>query len=428
MVKMSRSILIGVGVAIVAVVIAVVAVNYWYAGRALPPEIKIGFLVDLRDAVDQNAVKAAQLAVREINEKGGLLGRPVKLLIEDYKGEVPLAVSAYEKLVTKDQCVLVIIGKCAEFGLAVQERGAQLYKEYPHILMTQAATAEFTDRVLRDYEKYKFSMRVVYNTRDQIDFGIQFLKYVKEKLNIKKVALLYEDYVWTKIYRDGDPAWGYKPYREYLKDLGLEVVYEATIAPGEKMFLPIFEAIAKSGADWIEAYACAYIDTITMAKQWAASPARDITLHIGWGAPALPAYWNWTGGACLGVVVCSPNVPFELPPPYPSHKEFLEKLAKEGAAYTWMSLVYNSIKFFAAVVEKAGTVTDVEKLIKVAEQIEVPGTLGTIKLRNDHSAIFKYPPYQVIIWGQWQGPGKLVLVWPPELAQANIKSVRELRG
>jgi len=233
---------------VVLVVVGTLAYMYWYAPRP-PEEIKIGIIYHSGDPVDAIAVKAAQLAVREINEKGGLLGRPVKLLIEDYKGEVPLAVSAYEKLVTKDQCVLVIIGKCAEFGLAVQERGAQLYKEYPHILMTQAATAEFTDRVLRDYEKYKFSMRVVYNTRDQIDFGIQFLKYVKEKLNIKKVALLYEDYVWTKIYRDGDPAWGYKPYREYLKDLGLEVVYEATIAPGEKMFLPIFEAIAKSGAE-----------------------------------------------------------------------------------------------------------------------------------------------------------------------------------
>jgi branched-chain amino acid transport system substrate-binding protein len=413
---------------VVLVVVGTLAYMYWYAPRP-PEEIKIGIIYHSGDPVDAIAVKAGELAVREINEKGGLLGRPVKLLVEDCKGEVPLAVSAYEKLVTKERCIYIVSARGAEVLLAMQERGATLYKEYPHLLSSPVGTDEFCDRVRTDYEKYKFSFRVsAFSNREWTRIAVGFLKDLKEKWGLKKIAVLYEDLVWTKPIRDGDPRFNYPPFREQLKAIGLEVVYEATIAPGEKMFLPIFEAIAKSGAELISGFHLCYIDTVTFCKQWAASPARNTPIIIGWGAPGLLAYWNWTGGACLGGIVPWPQVPFDYPPPCPSFSKTWEKLYKEyGVTWSYRSYLYNDIKFFAAAVEKAGTL-DVEKIIKTMEEIEVPGIVGIMKLdKRTHEPVVGFP--YIDLWmGQWQGSGKLVIIWPPQLAQAELKTLQELRG
>jgi len=57
--------------------------------------IKIGYIGNMAWAVAIDASYAPLLAADEINESGGILGRDVEILIEDSKGEAPLAVAAY---------------------------------------------------------------------------------------------------------------------------------------------------------------------------------------------------------------------------------------------------------------------------------------------------------------------------------------------
>jgi branched-chain amino acid transport system substrate-binding protein len=74
--------------------------------------IKIGFSAPLTGAgafYGQQALWGAQMAVDEINSKGGVLGRQLTLIAEDHRGVPAEAVSTVEKLINVDQ-VSVIIG------------------------------------------------------------------------------------------------------------------------------------------------------------------------------------------------------------------------------------------------------------------------------------------------------------------------------
>ncbi len=73
--------------------------------------LKIGMvdpLTGVYAAVAQNEVTGARLAVAEINAKGGILGRPVELLVEDSANDVGTGVQKARKLIERDQVSFLI--------------------------------------------------------------------------------------------------------------------------------------------------------------------------------------------------------------------------------------------------------------------------------------------------------------------------------
>jgi branched-chain amino acid transport system substrate-binding protein len=67
--------------------------------------IKIGSPYNLTGgyaSIDNPAANGSKLAVKEINAKGGVLGRPLEILIEDGKSDVPTITSVAKKLVEED--------------------------------------------------------------------------------------------------------------------------------------------------------------------------------------------------------------------------------------------------------------------------------------------------------------------------------------
>src|SRR3977135_70530 len=68
--------------------------------------IKIGMvdpLTGVYAAIAQGEVVGAKFAVEEINKKGGILGRPIELLIEDSAKNVGTGVQKTRKLIERDQ-------------------------------------------------------------------------------------------------------------------------------------------------------------------------------------------------------------------------------------------------------------------------------------------------------------------------------------
>jgi branched-chain amino acid transport system substrate-binding protein len=59
-------------------------------------------------AVAQNEVNGARLAVEQINAKGGILGRPVELLVEDSANDVGTGVQKTRKLIERDEVPFII--------------------------------------------------------------------------------------------------------------------------------------------------------------------------------------------------------------------------------------------------------------------------------------------------------------------------------
>jgi branched-chain amino acid transport system substrate-binding protein len=82
-------------------------------------EIRIGVIYDQTGPatpVTVPASKAFKNYFQWVNEKGGINGRKIKLIIEDDRYSIPATISAYKKLLLKDK-VLVLLGPASSHGI-----------------------------------------------------------------------------------------------------------------------------------------------------------------------------------------------------------------------------------------------------------------------------------------------------------------------
>jgi branched-chain amino acid transport system substrate-binding protein len=87
-----------------------VASPFLISARGETP-IKVGMvdpLTGVYSAVAQNEVAGVKLAVEQINAKGGVLGRPIELLIEDSANDVGTGVQKTRKLIERDEVNFII--------------------------------------------------------------------------------------------------------------------------------------------------------------------------------------------------------------------------------------------------------------------------------------------------------------------------------
>src|SRR6202171_4307896 len=73
--------------------------------------VRIGMvdpLTGVYAALAQGEVVGAKFATEEINKKGGILGRPVELLVEDSANDVGTGVQKTRKLIERDQASFII--------------------------------------------------------------------------------------------------------------------------------------------------------------------------------------------------------------------------------------------------------------------------------------------------------------------------------
>ncbi len=392
--------------------------------------IKIGYIGTFSTPWGKTDKFALEESVKELNAAGGILGRPVELVMADTKGEVPLAVAAYKKLVMNDKCLLVFT-EGTEGTMGCAEVASRLYPSYPHIQFSVFASSPIvSDLVATQYNKYKFLFRPYYNVLNTYTGENKLhIDTLKGTMGTKKLALVIEDATWTELYRKGLP--GVVPtMKDFYEKNGLPVVYYQTTDIKEKMFFPIFEKIAASGADSIY-FVGAYTDTIGVAKQWAQSPAKNIDFMLMGGASAYEAFWQMTGGQALGVV----SHQAEIDVPYTvGTVPLLKKMKGMGVSVSMGSGpgCYDGPWIFKKAVETVGNVNDFNAIIKALEKNEVQHKFWTWAFDKRHDAKNGYPPHQPYVYGQFQKNGKYVVVDNPPLLKmtnpgAKFIHVRDLR-
>lgn len=90
--------------------------------------IKVGMYADLSAGTAQwgtDSEKGARLRIKEVNEKGGIMGRPVELIIYDCKLSPTEAVKAYTRLAEQDKVAAVYGSLLSNTALAVSPVAAQ---------------------------------------------------------------------------------------------------------------------------------------------------------------------------------------------------------------------------------------------------------------------------------------------------------------
>ena len=122
--------------------------------------IVIGYVGQVASPGTKPCMDIQKMAVDEINAAGGILGRPVKYIVQDGKGDTSLSVEAARKLIIEDKASFVSVEGRTEISLAFRKTQVTFFKEYPHILVFNGPMgSELTARIIDEAPKYDFCFR-----------------------------------------------------------------------------------------------------------------------------------------------------------------------------------------------------------------------------------------------------------------------------
>ncbi|MBP1727616.1 MAG: transporter substrate-binding protein [Deltaproteobacteria bacterium] len=127
-----------------------------------------------------------EVAAQMINEKGGILKRPVKLIFEDSQGTPEKGRAAVEKLITRDKVVAIVGENHSSVGLVVAEVAHKYGIPFINVNCWSDAIREKGYKEVFGAELAKeLGLKNVLALPENTDFGIGLAKnlgtYLKEK-------------------------------------------------------------------------------------------------------------------------------------------------------------------------------------------------------------------------------------------------------
>ena len=204
------------------------------APPANAPIIRIGLIFPLTGGsadMGNSARVGAQVAVNEINDVGGYLGRKLQLVIRDDEANPDVGLKHAEELVLKEK-VTATIGFCNS-GVAM--KALDVFQKNKHLLFVTCATGTAITAKYPAQESYIFRTAA----RDQLQTQFLVDEIVKRKL--KKVALMVD----TSGYGDA----GLKDLEAALEKAGLKPHAVVRFKVGVKTLADEMKQLKDSGAD-----------------------------------------------------------------------------------------------------------------------------------------------------------------------------------
>ena len=176
------------------------------------------------------SVKAAELVVKDINARGGILGKKVELLIEDDACKPEMATNTATKLVSKK--VDIVMGHICS---GATKAALGIYNDARIIVMSPSAT----NPELTQSGQYPNFFRTIASDDTQAKLEVDF---AMNRLKVKTIAVLHDK---------GDYGKGLAEYaRKFAAATkNVKVVLYEGITPGAVDYSAIVQKIKQSGAE-----------------------------------------------------------------------------------------------------------------------------------------------------------------------------------
>jgi len=255
------------------------------AAAAAGAPIRAGFICPFTGGSSDFGLSArlgAELAVNEINEVGGYLGRPIELVARDDKAQPDEGRRVSEELVLKHK-VDFTVGFC-NTGVAL--KSLDVFQNNQHLLMVPVATGSALT------SKYPAAQSFVFRLSARDTLQAAFLVEEIVRRGHSKVALLAD----TTGYGEG----GFNDVLGFLAAKGLKPVYSARFDVGAKSLLEPMRAARAAGADAVIAYTVGPEFAVLVAGRAEAGLAAP--LFGPWPA-SFRTVWERTAGAAEGVMM-----------------------------------------------------------------------------------------------------------------------------
>lgn len=331
-----------------------------------PAPIKIGNYAAItgKDGTfGDSSTKATRLAIDEINAAGGVLGRPIELVVEDTQSKPGEAATAVKKLITRDKVVALI----GEVTSSRSLEGAGVAQAFNIPMLSPSAT----NPAVTATGDYVFRACFI----DPFQ-GTVLATFAREKLRAKRAALLTSV---SSAYSSG--------LREvFLKEFpkgGGEIVSDQKFSEGDKDFKAQLTAIKAANPDvlFVPAY---YTETGLLAKQ-----ARELGITApliggdGWEAPELLAI----GGSALEG--CSYSTHYSAESPDPKIQAFVQKYRARYDGRTpdgMAALGYDAAYMMVDAIRRAGSTEPAALRDALAATKGFEGVTGRIDMDADRNA------------------------------------------
>jgi branched-chain amino acid transport system substrate-binding protein len=237
--------------ALIAGAVAAVAFLFGSPVQAQEP-IKIGFSMSLTGPLAANGKQALlgmQIWEEEINAKGGLLGRPVKLVYYDDQSQAAPAPGIYTKLLDVDK-VDLIIGPYATVPAAAAMTVAVQRKKVFQILFGLDVNHEFK------YDRFFAMIPSGPDTKPSFTAGF-FEVAAAQNPKPQTAALAFADAEFGQNACEGA--------RQNAKKYDIKIVYDKSYPPATTDFTPIVRAVQATNPDLF--VVCSYpLDSVGMVK------------------------------------------------------------------------------------------------------------------------------------------------------------------
>ncbi|ACI58870.1 Extracellular ligand-binding receptor (plasmid) [Rhizobium leguminosarum bv. trifolii WSM2304] len=325
--------------------------------------IKIGVPVGLSGAnsvVAPSVVQAAELAVEEINAKGGVLGRPLALEIADDASGAAGAQKAFDSLVFQKEVNVVIsmeTSAARNAGLPIISKG-----DVPYIYTSF-------------YEGKSCNAKLFVNAWVPEQQVPPVVDNFIGKQGAKKFFLIGSDYSFGR---------GMLTFaKAYIEKAGGKVVGEEYLPMDGSDWTAIISKVRSSGADAIITSTAGGAPNVTLTKQ-----LRSSGVSLPYGNLAVDEGTAKSMGTDAKDIFLSASYVTGIDSP--ENKAFLsameKKFGKELRTPNDLSVPqYEAIYLYKAAVEKAGS-TDTADVLKALPDVSFTGPRGKISMNKQHHA------------------------------------------
>ena len=320
-------------------------------------------------ALGQNQLRGYKLCVKHLNDKGGVLGRKLVLVVHDDGSDPATAVRLYEKLITQDKVKLVLgpyTGPITDAVADVTEK-----HKMPMVAPSAGATS-----IYRKGRKFIFSMQ------PPAEFRLEGLI----DLAAKK---------------------------------GLQVVFVDAYPLETTDFSTILTNVRAANPDVLGG-ATRFDDAVAITRQMKALNVNPRMVGLTTGVD-LPKFYEVLGRDAEFVYGVAPWVPelvgvragglIPIARQYPGAREFVESYKKEfpGADPSYQSAQgYGGCQILVEAIRRAGSLNS-EKLRDAILKMNHNTVFGAFRVDHDGVQV----AHKMLLF-QWQD-GKKVIVWPEEL-------------
>jgi branched-chain amino acid transport system substrate-binding protein len=358
-----------VAVIVVATVGGGVAYFLLSGGGQAEETIRIGVCADIDSSAGSAIWRGAVLAAEQINAEGGVLGRNFTIVAEDDDTEtqpfdITVAINALTRLITVDKADFIL--NRGGFTSSVFQ---DLVVQHKKLLLSFGdPTEELTQRVLDDYDKYKYFFRVgVLNDTAATEGTVNSIVACRELTGFNKIAFIYHSL--------GTGSDMLSKTLDGLDQFGFEVVYTASVPLDTVDFSSYFAQAEAAGAEILYpvivgpagiSFVKEYYDRQSPMVMWGLISAASST-----------NFWEVTEGKCEHTSIVGFPVVAGYPlttKTVPTREAYLERWGEEinngGAA------AYDTARFILPdAIRRAGTI-ETEAVIAALEKTDIETSLA----------------------------------------------------